>query len=202
MNHPLSCRCGTLQGYIRHPQQATRIVCYCKDCQSFARFLGGAGDILDAMGGTEVVATHPGNVTFTQGRESLACMSLSPRGALRWYAGCCRTPLGNTPRNFKIAYVSVLHSCLPGSPQARDAAFGPVRMLANIGSANGKPPPPLRYSAVAAVLRVLWFMARGRLDGSYRRTPFFDPARGEPVVAPHVISKAERDRLRASLAGQ
>lgn len=201
MNHPLSCRCGRLKGTIRHPEQAIRVVCYCKDCQSFAHFLGRADDILDEMGGTEVVATHPGNVTFTQGRESLACMSLSPRGALRWYASCCNTPLGNTSRNFKVAYVGMVHRCLTGSPQAREAVFGPVRMLANTGSANGKP-PPLRHSAVTAVLRVLWLMARGRLDGSYRRTPFFDLARGEPVVAPKVISKAERDRLRASLAGE
>lgn len=47
MNHPLRCRCGALQGYVSHPEKASRGVCYCKDCQAFAHFLGTPGDILD-----------------------------------------------------------------------------------------------------------------------------------------------------------
>jgi Family of unknown function (DUF6151) len=51
LSHPLQCRCGTLKGYVAHPERVNRVVCYCRDCQAFAHFLGGANDILDAQGG-------------------------------------------------------------------------------------------------------------------------------------------------------
>src|ERR1700761_5845308 len=102
MNHPLRCSCGKLQGHVSHPGRAGRGVCYCRDCRAFAHFLGRPGDILDAQGGTDVMATLPSYVTFTQGKDKLACMSLSERGMLRWYASCCNTPIGNTMRNIKF----------------------------------------------------------------------------------------------------
>jgi Family of unknown function (DUF6151) len=82
MNHPLRCRCETLKGYVSHPEKVSRGVCYCKDCQAYAHFLGKTGDILDEMGGTDVVATLPEYVAFTQGFEALACMSLTARRSL------------------------------------------------------------------------------------------------------------------------
>ncbi len=68
------------------------------------------------MGGTDVVATLPRHVRFTQGIEALACMSLSETGMLRWYARCCNTAIGNTPRNFKVSHVGLIHICLQGTP--------------------------------------------------------------------------------------
>jgi ABC-type molybdate transport system substrate-binding protein len=39
--HPLRCKCGTVRGYVAYgANTANRGVCYCKDCQAFARFLG------------------------------------------------------------------------------------------------------------------------------------------------------------------
>ena len=46
MNHPLRCRCGTLRGQVSHPEKVSRGVCYCKDCQAFAHFLGTTDSIL------------------------------------------------------------------------------------------------------------------------------------------------------------
>ena len=120
MNHPLRCRCGTLKGYVSHPEKVTRGVCYCRDCQAFAHFLGTTGDILDEMGGTDVVATLPKYVTFTQGVDALACMSLTETGMLRWYASCCNTPIGNTPRDFKVSHVGLIHTCLEDPPRTRE----------------------------------------------------------------------------------
>ena len=39
--------------------------------------------------------------------------------------------------------------------------------------------------------------AGARIGGSYKRSPFFDAASGMPVLAPHVLTKAERERLNA-----
>src|SRR4051812_21826982 len=77
MNHPLRCQCGTLRGHVSHTETVCRGVCYCKDCQAYAHFLGKADEMLDEMGGSDVVATLPQHVTFTQGFEALTCMSLS-----------------------------------------------------------------------------------------------------------------------------
>jgi len=196
MNHALQCRCGTLKGEVAHTEVANRGVCYCKDCQAFARFLGHADEILDESGGTDVVATLASNVTITEGASALACMSLSENGLLRWYARCCNTPIGNTTRNFKLPYVGLVHSCLEKSGTSLDAAFGPVRMRVNTQSATRGRPNATPLATVAAVLRLMVSIARARLGGSYRRTPFFDAQRGTPVVAPTLVSSAERDRLR------
>ena len=194
MNHPLRCRCGTLKGYVSHPEKVSRGVCYCRDCQAFAHFLGTTGDILDGMGGTDIVATLPKYVTFTQGVDALACMSLTETGMLRWYASCCNTPIGNTPRDFKVSHVGLIHTCLEDPPRTLESSFGPVRMRVNTKHAKGKP-KLMPISTIASVLRFMSSLIRARLDGSYKSTPFFDPDRGTPFVPPKVLTSSERERV-------
>jgi hypothetical protein len=67
----------------------------------------------------------------------LRCLSLSEKGLLRWYAGCCGTALANTPRNPRIANVGLMHTCITGS---LESSFGPVRFQAFRGSAVQRPP--------------------------------------------------------------
>jgi hypothetical protein len=194
MNHPLRCRCGTLIGNVSHPEKVSRGVCYCKDCQAYAHFLGKPSDILDEMGGTDVVATLPKYVTFTQGIEALACMSLTENGMLRWYASCCNTPIGNTPRDFKVSHVGLIHTCLEDPANTLESSFGPVRMRVNTKHAKGKP-KSMPMSTIASIARFMSSLIRARLDGSYRHTPFFASGRGTPVVAPKVLTSGERERV-------
>jgi hypothetical protein len=68
-----------------------------------------------------------------------------------------------------------------------------VRMRVNTKNAKGRP----KAMPISTIASVLWFMTsviRARLDGAYKHTPFFDPDRGTPVVAPKVLSRDERDR--------
>jgi hypothetical protein len=169
-------------------------VCYCKDCQAFAHFLGKTGDILDEMGGTDVIATLPKYLTFTQGFDALACMSLTEKGMLRWYARCCNTPIGNTPRDFKVSFVGLVHTCLEDPSRTLESSFGPVRMRVNTRNAKGRP-KSMPISTVASVLRFSISLVHARLDGSYKRTPFFAPDRGTPVISPKVLTSSERDRV-------
>jgi hypothetical protein len=194
MNLPLRCRCGTLSGYVSHPEKVSRGVCYCKDCQAFAHFLGKTDDILDEMGGTDVVATLPKYVSFTQGFNALACMSLTDQGMLRWYASCCNTPIGNTPRNFKTSHVGLIHTCLEDPAKTLEGSFGPVRMRVNTKHAKGKP-KPMPVSTVTSILRFMGSLIRARLDGSYKSTPFFTLDRGTPVVPPKVLTSSELERI-------
>ena len=199
MSHPLRCRCGTVQGRVAEPQRAMgRGVCYCKDCQAYAHFLGRAADVLDVHGGTDVVAIHPQHVVLTQGLDALTCMSLSPRGLLRWYASCCRTPIGNTARNPKLAYVGLVHTCLEGAGVPIERSFGPVTLRLNAASATG-PIAQRSHGIFGSALRFSGTMLGARIGGSYKRSPFFDAASGMPLVAPHVLTRAEREQLNAKL---
>jgi hypothetical protein len=170
----------------------THGVCYCRDCQAYARALGQEREVLDAMGGTEVVGVAPRNVVFTEGRESLACLSLTEEGLLRWYAGCCDTPIGNTPRDFKMSFVGVIHTCLRHSTRSIEDSFGPVRMRANIKDAKGKP-DPMRMSTAVRLVPFAVSLLRARWSGAYRSTPFFSEG-GTAVVTPRVLSKIELER--------
>ena len=194
MNHPLQCRCGAIKGYVFRPGMAKRAVCYCKDCQAFARFLKQADAVLDEHGGTAIVATVPNLVHFTQGLEALACMSLSNRGLLRWYASCCNTPIGNTSRDFKTPYVGLIESCLKSSSPSLQESFGPVRMVINTKSARGSVKSTL-VSNLVALLGVMKSVIGARLSGAYKANPFFGTEAGTPVARPRELTKAERERV-------
>ena len=192
MNHPLRCRCGTLQGVVVPAPSTTRIVCYCRDCQAYARFLGSPG-VVDECGGTEVVASLPKHVQFTNGQEMLSCLSLSDGGVLRWYARCCKTPVGNTPRSSKIAYVGLVHSCLEAHAPPLQASFGPLRMAVNTKAAAGNV-RSTPASNVVGFLGLLSALLGARLSGAYKSNPFFLAESGSPVRPVHVLSPTERRR--------
>lgn len=197
MSLPIRCRCGSLEGSLSSPQRAARAICYCRDCQAFARFLGQPELTLDALGGTDIVATRPDFVQFTRGADRLRCVSLSSQGMLRWYADCCRTPIGNTPRDPKFPYVGLVHDCIAASAAERDAAFGPAKAVLNVASASGDV-KPARLSLLFGMLRILRNVFGAKLSGKYRNTPFFDVAAGKPVAEPRVLSAEERQALGAN----
>lgn len=185
MDRTVQCQCGHLRGELSHTERCTRVRCYCRDCQAFAEFLGKAGQMLDAQGGTDVAVSHPAQLRFTAGQDALACMSLSPAGMLRWYASCCNSPIGNTARDPKGAFVGLVSSFVAPSEPELSAACGPVRMVSFPKQARG----PVKSSGWRSVRPMLGFigqMLSTRLTGSYRRSPFFD-ASGRPLAEPTVV---------------
>lgn len=175
-----------------------RAVCYCRDCRTYAHWLGYPRQVLDAAGGTDIVATHSRYVRLTAGAPQLACMSLSPRGLLRWYASCCNTPIANIPRDRKLPYVGLVHTCLE-SVQPLETSFPPVQMDINTKSALRPTPHRGGPAAMARFGAMVTRLAAARLTGSYRNTPFFD-ADGAPVASVHVPPKAEVDAARTAAA--
>jgi hypothetical protein len=192
-DHPLQCRCGRLAGVVAQAAKVTRATRYCRDCQAYAHALGNPKAILDRIGGTDIVATLQQHIGLTRGTESLACLSLSERGLLRWYAGCCNTPIANTTRNRKLSYVGLVHTCLGPSQHSLDAAFGPTSMPVNTKHAKA-PVATNALSALTSIASIFASVARARLNGTYKQSPFFVAPLGKPLVAPRVLSAAERER--------
>jgi Family of unknown function (DUF6151) len=193
----LSCKCGSLRGEVRRIELGKRAVCYCKDCQVFAKFLGKSEEILDGQGGTEVVGIRPQHLVFTKGSENIACVSLTDRGLYRWYARCCNTAIGNTPRNHKIAHVGLIHSVFQGGVKGFEESFGPGFVKVNTKGAKGyvEPSKGLFNLIVGHVISLV----RERASGGFKVTPFFDTTSERPIVAPYVLKASELESLRSTV---
>ncbi|MDR7269528.1 hypothetical protein J2X20_002157 [Pelomonas saccharophila] len=188
-SHPIQCRCGQLRGLLQPTRPSNRCVCHCSDCQAFARHVG-SPDTLDSRGGTDIVQVPASHFTFTQGREQLACIRLTDKGMLRWYASCCRTPIGNTLADRKADFVGLIHAGLgPGRPSL-DESFGPVRMRVGVDGAPGADKPKAA-GVFTGMAKVLSFIVKGRLRGTWRASPFFDPQTDLPIAQPQVLSTQE-----------
>jgi hypothetical protein len=197
---PLRCRCGTVRGVARDasPSNVNHCFCYCDDCQAFPHFLDRADDVLDAHGGTEITQMSQASIAFTAGADKIAAMRLTPKGMIRWYAACCRTPIGNTMATTAMPFVGVIHAFI----EAPSAALGPIRGRAWAKSAKGgrAAVPKDGMPDVFMVARVLAKMLRWRLRGDHKRSPFFDAATGKPIVEPRVLAESEREDLRRRCA--
>jgi hypothetical protein len=124
---PLRCRCGRVRGVAREvaPHTGFRFVCYCTDCQAFARFLE-RPDVLDAAGGTDIVHLPAARVALTAGADAVRCITFSSK-VLRWYADCCRTPIANTAATPRFPIVALIHSFIDHGAhgRSRDDMLGP-----------------------------------------------------------------------------
>ncbi|MFZ7089795.1 DUF6151 family protein [Primorskyibacter sp. 2E233] len=180
VDRTLSCKCGSVQWQVEPQATGTHLACYCNDCQAYARHLGTDETYLDAQGGTEIFQTTPANLRFLKGDAHLKCLRLRPDGLLRWYADCCKSPIGNTLNSPALPFVGLV---LPAGGQG----FGPIRARVNTGSAKGA----VQAKGLAVtVVSFLWRAALAKLSGAGRRTPFFD-ASGAPMAAPLIVSEEQ-----------
>ena len=190
--HRLTCRCGEVQGHVLAGAPSARLRCYCTDCQAFGRFLGSSAEVLDARGGTEIVQVCQSRLSFDRGIERLAAVRLTDTGMIRWYAQCCRTPIGNTMPDPKMSFIGLIHSCLAAS--SLDGDFGPSVALLNTNTALGEPKPRQR-GLVGVILKFARLVLASRMRGRYKRSPLYS-ADGRPVVPPEILAAAELRRLK------
>lgn len=191
----IHCDCGKFQGVFRDVAAGSgnRTVCYCRDCQAFARFLE-RPDVLDAHGGTELFQHSPRELLFTEGTEQLACVRLSDKGMLRWYAACCRTPIANTMPTSAMPFMGLISAVWDAEG---DALLGPVRNRVQAQSTIGDTGEleASRGIPLTVFARVLWLLLKARLRGDHRHSPFFDPSTGQPRARPQVLSPEARRAL-------
>lgn len=179
----LGCKCGKVQGVAEKVSSkvGNHLICYCEDCQNFAKALGNEA-VLDSNGGSDIFQLPPCKLKITQGKEQLRCLKLTPKGPNRWYTDCCNTPVANT---FAAGMPLVgLLACFIANDKDK-SALGEVRFYIQGQHAKGeladknvhpKFPPKL----IRTIMRqALW----GKLLGRHKTSPFYD-AGGQPVAQP------------------
>jgi hypothetical protein len=194
MPTPIRCQCGKVRGEVDLSRAYTRATCYCKDCQAFSRYLKRA-DMVDRCGGHRHCTMSPAGVRIADGLENVSCMSLSDKGRLRWHTACCQTPLANTPRSGKIAYVGMILTCFDATPDAIEAALGPRdRIVLNTASATCKvSSTPLPF--LIGGLNILRHIVAARFSAP-QSSPFFTPP--GPLREPIVLNASQRHALGAN----
>ena len=187
----LRCQCGYVRGVAREvaPSTGFRFVCYCTDCQAFARFLE-RRDVLDAAGGTDIFQMPPARVTLTEGVDALRCICFSSK-VIRWYADCCKTPIANTAASPRFPVVALIHTFIDRDAvgRSREDALGPPLCRIYERSATGPlppnaPPPPSLGIFARRATKILgwWWRGLGRPN------PFFDAHTNAPLATPRLLA--------------
>lgn len=197
----IQCDCGKFKAELTHfPKNSPgRLACYCDDCQTYLHHLGRA-DLLDSVGGTEVVPVYPAEIKITQGREQLKCLKLSPDGLIRWYTACCNSPIANTRP--KMPWVGLLaRNYNVKDKRFLDKTFGPVRSgIKGKFARGGKPPAGISDDiGFKDFVAVVPFLLKGKLLGRTKNSPFFDADGVTPIATPTVLTLEERNKVRQQL---
>jgi len=193
----IQCECGKFRAELTQFPRNTpgRLICYCDDCQTYLHYLK-RGDLLDKNGGSEIIPAYPADVNILAGREFVKCTRLSPNGMFRFSTSCCNTPIANTdPKRAWAGFLRRMYTSK--DPNKLDEALGPVKSSIMGKYAKGQPPPgtPQTFD-FKGMVTVVPFILKGIVLGKAKRSPFFE--NGEAIVAPKVLSLAERTAARAA----
>lgn len=177
----VTCRCGTVRGVMHDvsPGVGSHIVCYCRDCRAYARHLGDDA-ALDPSGGTDLFQTSAGRLQLISGADRVACLRMTARGPLRWYAACCNSALGNTAPVAAVPFGGFVTARFGNA-----APLGPVIARVFTESATPPPgtPPPKKLGMAQVAIRFVRITLAARIAGDHRRHPFFPDGRPlAPVV--------------------
>jgi len=211
MNHGLAtarvdlsvrCRCGHFELAARDvsPAVASRVICHCDGCRKFAERL--APELLDEHGGTERFQVTPACLEIVSGQDALGCMQQSRKGALRWVALCCRTPIGLTLSSHRVPFVGldVRRIDVDALPSQLMDVIGPVRARVNGDFPRGErallqADARSLFGMLVHLMPLTWKWWR---RGDQRRSPFFSLPTGEPVVEVEKLFSEHALRLRSS----
>jgi hypothetical protein len=183
----LGCTCGKVHGVASNITNTSgnRLVCYCNDCQAFAKYLHRETEILDEYGGTDIFQMPLAHIQITSGIEQVRCMRLTSKGMHRWYTECCKTPIGNT-MTAGVPFIGLI-STFMGDPDTRESAIGRIRGYTLTKYAKGTIPAD-RISAFTflVILRAIAKMLVWKLRGLNKPSSFFTNE-GKPISEPVIL---------------
>jgi len=183
----LSCECGKVTGEIvnANANSGIRVVCCCDDCQTFANHLNKTDQTLDEFGGTEIYQTSQSQVVIHTGLDQLQCLRLKPKGLLRWYTGCCNTPVANTV-SAGMPFAGMINTFWHKDNNP-DADIGPVRAYVQTQHATGTPTYPKASAKfpLGITLHIMRKMLGWKVRGMSKPSVFFKD--GRPAVKPVLV---------------
>lgn len=189
----LKCHCGSLTGELAFQQKnICRVVCYCDDCQKFAEYLG-SENTLNRNGGTEIIQLSPACLTINVGIENLACLKLTEKGPLRWYADCCKTPVGNTAPRKGLPFLGLIHTFVDWKDQSIDEVIGTKKLVMMTKFSKGglsESGPSSPGFSIPHVFSVFFKVLFRRILGHHKRSIFFESDSGSPVRTPELVKSA------------
>ncbi|MFT6473961.1 DUF6151 family protein [Qipengyuania profunda] len=186
-----ACACGTIAGTIHRatPDHGDHVVCHCTDCQALPAFLGAAERILDDAGGTALYQSRCARLEFARGSERLACLHLTDKPTLRWYAMCCDTPMFNTYATGRIPYVTtILANCEAAGRNRLGPPLGHLFLEDAPGPTAGLKPLSMNRLMRGFLVR----MVKDYVSGDHRRNPLFDPKTLQPIATPRRLTPEQR----------
>ncbi len=165
-----------------------RIVCHCRGCQAYARWLGRL-ELLDDAGGTDIVQLTPSQLRLETGVDQLDCVRLTDAGALRWHARCCRTPIANSLAQAWAPWLGMPRLFVDARQVGADA-LGPVRFRIHARHARAAVPGGHPTGPLSLILGTLGRSLRDAALGRARPHPLF--LDGRPRVPARALTEAER----------
>jgi len=184
----LKCDCGKVQGTAHDisASDGTRVVCCCDNCQAFATHLSAEARTLDQFGGTDIFQVTQAQVTIEKGLEHLQCLRLTKKGLLRWYTGCCNTPVANTIKA-GMPFAGIIHTFI--DLEHKDEVLGPVRAHVQTQHATSKPNyvNSSEKFPLAITGRIIRKIMIGKIKGKGTPSVFFGDD-GRPVAKPFIVN--------------
>ena len=185
----LSCTCGQVKGVAKgiSPRIGNHFKCYCDDCQTYAMYLD-REDCLDVDGGSEIFQMAPSRVSVTEGEAHIRCVRLSKQGIFRWYADCCKTPLGNT-LSPNLPFLGVLCAFMVDSDETKQA-LGPITALVQTQHARNRDVNSPKGSGFpfSVKAKIIWKILGWKLLRQGQPSPFYRES-GQPIAEPHILNQ-------------
>lgn len=185
----ISCDCGAFKAELQAFPKNTpgRLACYCNDCQAYLNKIERT-DVLDEYGGSEIIPVYPGEVKILQGKESLKCYKLTEKGLYRWTAGCCNTPIVNTPPGFPWA--GIFHTAYKNSDPSSLDSLGKIKSRIFGKYAKGQPPFEIADKmGFKALLTVMPFVIKGKILKKAEGSEFFESDGRTPIAVPEILEE-------------
>ena len=124
-------------------------------------------------------------------------LKLSPKGAVRWFAKCCNTPIANTI-SLKMSFHGVLQNFIDfkSSDLSKGVLIGPLeyRCMGKYGTKN---PPEGSHEKFSKILffKIIKTTFLGKITKSYLPNSFFNEKTGLPISQTILLSKEEKNSI-------
>lgn len=204
----VSCQCGQFQAQLQPARMPLLALCYCADCQRYAHYFAAPEQLLDGQNfdfqsgarqmGAAVMIIQPPQLRISQGAAQLRCLQQRAKGAWRWYAACCNTPILNMAAHPHTHHLALLLTAL--EPRAREAYRTQIKLNVREQAtvkASLLQQLQKRWAFFSFALRYSLGMLYAKLTQAHRHNPLIDPISFAPISPVQLLDAVTYAQLEA-----